>query len=525
VAKLSVLTWIGNAAAALFGKHGSVTEQAQQCDCSRQTVYDHAAKVQAAVLEAQLPGPCRDDLLKENERLREENRQLWELADTLISFTEALQQKFTTASSAMGLSLSQIVALLTIVVGGARCPSRAKVGRWVQASSRRAGKLLQVLDRACQGLVLTLCLDEIFLHRQPLLMAVEPQSMAWVLGWRAGDRTGQTWEKALAAWPQLNYAVVDAGTGLQRGLKLALEARHQAKATVPLETNLDNFHIQQQGYQAMRRQWQDAEKVWQEADRATASVDKKKQQGQDARTVSPTATAAWQRAEKVYEEAEQQEAALKRVAAALQLFQADGKVNTRAAARRQVEEALQELPGVRWAKFCRMALDQRAFTFLDRLNRQLEQAEPRPEVRAAVLKLWQARHPWWAGQAATGRTARDAVQVAVRTMVCQKVAADWQESYLRVSAVLRGAVRASSVVECMNSVVRMHQGRHRGLSQELIDLKRLYWNCRAFAQGKRKKQCPYQHLGLRLPTYDWWELLQMSPDELEQKLSSTKLAA
>jgi hypothetical protein len=347
VARLSVLAWIGNAASALLGDHGAITEQAQQSDCSRQTVYDHAAKVQAAVREAQRPGPSRDVLIQENERPREENRQLWELAETLIRFPEAMQQKFASAGSAMGLSLSQIVALLTIVLSGSRCPSRAKVGRWVQASCQRASRILHVLDSACQGLIQTLCLDEIFLRRQPLLMGVEPQSMAWVLGLRACDRTGATWEKALAAWPPMDYAVVDAGTGLQRGLKLTLEARQQAKSTVPLETNLDNFHIQQEGYKAMRRQWQDAEKVWQEADRVTARVDKKKQQGQDARAVSPQATAAWQRATKAYLEAEQQEAALQRVAAALELFQTDGQVNRREAARRQIEEAVKQLPGVR----------------------------------------------------------------------------------------------------------------------------------------------------------------------------------
>jgi hypothetical protein len=52
VARLSVLAWIGNAAAALFGKHGAVTDQAQETPCSRQTVYDHQAKVIQAVAEA-----------------------------------------------------------------------------------------------------------------------------------------------------------------------------------------------------------------------------------------------------------------------------------------------------------------------------------------------------------------------------------------------------------------------------------------------------------------------------------------
>jgi hypothetical protein len=47
---------------------------------------------------------------------------------------------------------------------------------------------------------------------------------------------------------------------------------------------------------------------------------------------------------------------------------------------------------------------------------------------------------------------------------------------------------------------------------------RLYWNCRLFRDGKRKGHCPYELLGLTLPTSNWWELLQMDPKELEHKL-------
>jgi hypothetical protein len=71
----------------------------------------------------------------------------------------------------------------------------------------------------------------------------------------------------------------------------------------------------------------------------------------------------------------------------------------------------------------------------------------------------------------------------------------------------------------------MHQARHRHWTQELLDLKRLYWNCRRFVWGRRRRRCPYEHLGLRLPSYDAWELLQMDPAALTQQLSSPKLAA
>jgi hypothetical protein len=68
----------------------------------------------------------------------------------------------------------------------------------------------------------------------------------------------------------------------------------------------------------------------------------------------------------------------------------------------------------------------------------------------------------------------------------------------------------------MNSVVRMHPARHRTLTQPLLDWKRLYWNCRGFAEGKRRGPCPYEHLGLRLPTCGAWALLQMDPAEVAQ---------
>lgn len=64
----------------------------------------------------------------------------------------------------------------------------------------------------------------------------------------------------------------------------------------------------------------------------------------------------------------------------------------------------------------------------------------------------------------------------------------------------------------------MHQGRHRYVSQEMLDLERLYWHCRVFREGKRKGRSPYKWLRLKVPTLDWSQLLQMDLKELEQIL-------
>jgi hypothetical protein len=119
----------------------------------------------------------------------------------------------------MGWSLSQIVIVLAILVPSRMVPSRAMVGRWVQHSAQQSRGILTILDRVCQGLVLVLCLDEIFFHRDPILMGVEPTRWAWLAGQRGAERSGESWGKVVEQWPSLEPVVADGGTGLEKGVK------------------------------------------------------------------------------------------------------------------------------------------------------------------------------------------------------------------------------------------------------------------------------------------------------------------
>lgn len=524
---LPLRAWIGNAAAALGGRRGDVTRQAHASGCSRQTVYDHATKVQQALAQAQTPGPSRAQLLQEVRRLREENRQLWHALEHSFDCPPPKRRQFAVAAAAMGLSLQQTLTLLAILLPADLLPSRATLGRWVQHGARRGGRLLRLLDRACQSLVVTLCLDEIFFHRKPVLMAVEPHSLTWVLAERAADRSGPTWAKALVAWPHLADVAVDGGSGLELGLALATSRRQQEAAKagaqpVPLRVRLDVFHTQREGERALRQTWRHAEGLWQEAekrDRAKARFDRS---GGDGRHFKKSVTSkTWSQAIAAFEEASRQEAAWQRAVAALGVFRADGSLNDRAAATAELRVATAGLPGPRWAKARRMLLDARSLSFLDQLHAELAVAEPCPQRRQALVALWRGRGlPGVVGAA----TAVGVLEGVLAGVVIGKLGPGWEEAYHRVGEILQRVVRASSAVEGINSVVRMHQSRHRKLTQDLLDLKRLYWNCRPFVAGQRRKRCPYEHLGLRLPTYDAWTLLQMDPKELEQQLSSQRLA-
>jgi hypothetical protein len=216
---LAVAEWIGHAAAVVSGVWGAVTQRSEHSGYSRTAIYTHAQRVVQAVANEHSTGLSYEALWAEHERLRVENEALWEAWSETEDLSEAQQRELASAGSAMGLSLSQMVIVLAIVWPSRMVPSRAMVGRWVQQSAQQSRGILKILDRVCQGLVLVWCLAEIFLHRDPILMGVEPTSWAWLAGQRGPDRRGASWCKVLEQWPSLEHVVADGGTGLAKGVK------------------------------------------------------------------------------------------------------------------------------------------------------------------------------------------------------------------------------------------------------------------------------------------------------------------
>jgi hypothetical protein len=267
----------------------------------------------------------------------------------------------------------------------------------------------------------------------------------------------------------------------------------------------------------LARDWRRVEAAWEKAEAVDIEVARSRRQGIDARGVAQAARAAWGRAIAVFERVERLESAWGRARSALELFRGDGRLNDRSHAEAEIAEALRVLTGPAWSKVRNFLNDARGLNFLDRMWRRLELAEPDTGRREAMAWRWWLSHR----RVPCPHPLMRLVQVVGRE--CE-LGEPERASYARVSAVLRDTFRASSAVECMNSVLRMQQSRHKVMTQPMLDLKRLYWNCHAFRNGPRKKACPYQVLGLELPTYDFWTLLQADPKELTQRLSTAQNA-
>jgi hypothetical protein len=506
--KIPLATWIANAAVGLTGLYGDVTRQSKVADCSRQTIYDHAHKVQAAVVDAHDGGPARAALIAENQRLAQENAQLWDWLAQTVEFPAIKQHEFVATAAAMGLSLNQVLVLLALILGEQACPGRSTLHRWVKLAGVAAGRVLELLDARCRALVLVGCLDEIFFHGRPVLVGVEPASMTWFLGHKADDRTGATWAKALRDWDGLSFVTADAGKGLQSGIA-AVRRERQEEGRPSLESGLDVFHTTYEARRVLRLIWNRVERLWEQAEAASGRVKESQRQGRDARGLASVACRLWKQAEAAFAEFERSEAGWKIAHGALAVFDPEGRLNDRTWASRQIALALPLLSGPEWPKVRGLLQAEGALTFLDRLHRQLGEAVADETSRAELVRLWWLRRRRPRANVTGSVAGAGHVAHLVQEVLCRKMDPNWRESYCAVSRVLRGTVRASSAVECMNSVLRMHQSRHRTVSQGLLDLKRLYWNCREFREGKRRQHCPYELLGLKLPSYRFWDLVAM----------------
>lgn len=376
-----------------------------------------------------------------------------------------------------------------------------------------------MLDEVACPKVVEGAFDEIFVGRQPVLMGVEPASLCWVLGRLVEHCDGPSWSEQFQKFPALEHAITDAGKGLVNGLKLAQELCGKR-----LQHSLDVFHTLRAGGQA----WRVAEAfVWHMNDkalRAQKRAQRLRRQGASLLGYGSWACRAFYKTERILESTIAVEAAWQQAQEALELFTPEGQLNTVAAARAKLEEALPALPGARWEKTIRLLRRPQALTFLERIERQMHELPIAEDLKQDALRFegLRRRPKLLEGKELPGRANRAWCLIA--NLRYQRDEA-FQQAVESVRGILRHCWRASSLVEGINSVVRMQQARHRKLTPGLLNLKRFYWNCRRFRTGRRRNHSPYELLGINLPAASWWDLLKLSPAELRQQLSSYQLAA
>jgi hypothetical protein len=503
------------------GQRGSITRHARERGVSRQRIYRESRWVQERLRgdAAQRELAAAQARIRELERV---NQELLQKQASMVCFDADTQAEFACVGQAEGVSLPTARTLMKVVAKGKKVPSVAKLGRWTKEAGKKAGRVLEELDTCTRPLVEQVAADEIY-TKKPVLMMVEPDSLCWVHGQLSAQVTGGVWGDQFKRFLNLRGIVHDAGTGLCHGVDLVKQER-RAKKAKPVADKLDHFHSVREGGLGLARVAMAARRAYRKAEAAQKQLDKRVQNGQSISGFSTKVTKLWAKAEKAFDVWQAKEQAWQQAKQALILVTPEGELNTRAHAQEALSAALAPLPDAQFGKGKRLLMQPETLSYLDEVHDRLDALAAPPEVKeAAVKQECLRRRPELLQGTSTQAAAMRGLLLVCATILAKSgdVGKDTAEA---VRKICRTSWRASSLIECLNSALRMQQARHRKMSQGLIDLKRLSWNCHEFRTGRRRGQSPYERLGLRLPPdLPWWQMLKMSPEQLREKLSALQV--
>jgi hypothetical protein len=522
VSNLLVPPPIASAAAVFCGRHGDVTRLAQSRNVFRQTLYREAHAVAQAVAPAHQAHRILC-LRQQIAHLQSEIDQLQQQRRSPLVLDADKQALFASTAQALGVSLSATRALLGVLLGAAT-PSVAWLGRQTQQAGRQASAVLAVLDEPARGRARQIAADEIFVGRRPVLMTIEQDSLCWLGGRLADRRDGDEWAKEFANLPTAVQVTRDGGQGMEKGLQVVNAQRHKDGAAAIADQE-DHFPILHRGRRGLREVRAKAVRAFRQAEKVQARYRRDRRRGKVANGRASALARCWRQAEQAFDRWSAQERAFERLRAGLRLFTAAGELHTPEGAEAEVRAALAEWTGPEWSRLRTRLVGPKAFTFLGRVQQQLAALPVPAELReAAVTAEGLRRQPEGLRGEGAAAGALRAVLLACGVVLSLAGAAGEQARTL-VRGVLLGAWRSSSLVEGLNSVLRMQQRRQKRMTQGLLDLKRLYWNCHVFAAGRRKGESPYQRLGVLLPPGEWWQLLRRTPEQLRDQLSELNTAA
>ncbi len=163
------------------------------------------------------------------------------------------QAEFAATAQAEGVSLPVACSLLLVCLGERTPSPSGPTGSLDEGRGSAERRLLAALDEQTRPRVRQVVPDEIFVRRQPILMAcVEPQSLCWVSGRRVPAAATQTptWAAEFAQLPALEQVTKDGGSGLAKGLEDVQPPTAAGSTRAAVVAQDDHFHVLREGAEA-----------------------------------------------------------------------------------------------------------------------------------------------------------------------------------------------------------------------------------------------------------------------------------
>jgi hypothetical protein len=506
------------------GFYGVVTDLANAYNTNRQRVYDILDRVLAA-FHPKPPGPTpnpAEATEKRNGELETENtgllarvQELEAKQENSVEVTRQRVRDLSLTLAVLPVSYRDIRDVVGVAYGEKYAPSEATLCGMVQDYGVIAGLIL--LHEEVTSKFSSACVDEIFFHQIPILTVVDPASMTVGACERSQDRTGESWHAVLSHFPNLDYIISDQAKGIARGIYLTAETpgtiQHQrdlyhflievSRTTRRLETGLEKL------LKAEEQAWQD----WAKGRIYVKTVEK----------IEVTVIRQLEFMEQYYQ-------ALELLDFAFSPMTSEHQVNAREHGRQILSDVIQRLNSLTELGIDDLVktLEKKApgcLVFLDQLQRELS---------VIPVELGEDVVPPTNGGEDSQFTAMEIRELAIQEVCLEHAMADdpsdkdfcayravWEKVrslkklmpiFLQVVSAVRRILyhpkRASSLVECYNSILRPIQQVKKQVTQEFLWLKALHHNMKTFKQGRRKGKSPFQLLGVGFGNQDWIGLME-----------------
>jgi hypothetical protein len=496
------------------GFYGVVTDLANSYNTNRQRVYDILARVLAA-FHPKPPGPApnpAEAIEKQNAELEAENAGLrarvQELEAKQANSIEVTRQRVRNLSltlAVLPVSYRDIRDVVGLAYGEKYAPSEATLCGMVQDYGVIAGLIL--LDEEVTSKFLSACIDEIFFHQTPILAVVDPDSMAVGACERSQDRTGESWHAVLSHFPNLDYIISDQAKGIARGIYL------RAGTSGTIQHQRDLYHFLVEVSRTTRRLETGLEKLLKAEEQTWQDWIKGRIYVKTVEKIDATVMRQLEFMEQYYQ-------ALELLDFAFSPMTSDHQVNAREHGCQILSDVIQRLKSLPELGIDDLVkiLDKRAsgcLVFLDQLQRELsvipvelgeDSQFTAEEIRELAIQEVCLEH-------AMADDPSDEVFCAYRDLwgkirSLKKLVPAFLQVVSAARRILYHPKRASSLVECYNSILRPIQQVKKQVTQEFLWLKALHHNMKTFKQGRRKGKSPFQLLGVGFGNQDWIGLLE-----------------
>lgn len=398
--------------------------------------------------------------------------------------------------------------------------SNATVSHLLHEAGQRAGEILAQVDYRPLG-PQVLARDELYVGRQPILVLVEPHSLAITGLYAVADREAETWACALLLTQdrvQIHGLAEDGCVPYAASCRAAaLDAAIQRDVWHPLHDTTRVVRDVQREVRRLQQACHQLEKQlttarWQESGFAdwVQLVER-----QEALQAQVTALQFWHEC----------------LQDAMELVDLrSGEIRDHATNAWLLDETLAGLRQLAHPRIQALAdkLTAQApelLTFLAtvaaplaawqaRVQAHYADARTAAAFQATVARLWRLTHALRAGQRRYATRLATAQQQVAHWVAQDPVAQTLAEALLTL---LEQVVRTSSAAETINSVLRPFLDSRREATdltsrQLFLNLFQLWFNLHRFARGPRAGQSPYALAGIDLGSDDWLTVLGYPPD-------------